>query len=50
MTVTRKTEHLGDERGGPGSDRFLSPSRPQTGDGRTTRQPHDPVKLDKPKK
>jgi hypothetical protein len=47
--MTKKTEHLGRESG-KSSAKYLSPSKPYTGDGRTTRQPHDKVKLDRPAK
>lgn len=40
--MTKRTEHLGHQTGGS-SDKHLSPQRPYTGDGRTTRQPHDQV-------
>lgn len=40
--MARRTEHFGHRAKGTGkSDRFLSPQVPQTGDGRTTREPHD---------
>jgi hypothetical protein len=47
--MTRKTEHLGRQTGGS-SDKWLSPSGPYTGDGQTSRQPHDAVTLDQPAK
>jgi hypothetical protein len=47
--MTKRTEHLGRDSGAS-SDRWLSPSRPYTGDGQTTRQPHDAVTLDNPPK
>jgi hypothetical protein len=42
--------HKGWNSGNKSSDKGLSPQGPQTGDGRTRREPADPVKLDKPKK
>lgn len=45
--MTEKTKHLGHQTGGS-SDKHLSPQRPYTGDGRTTRHPHDAVRLDQP--
>ena len=47
--MTKGTERLGRQTGGS-SDKYLSPQRPYTGDGHTTRQPHDPVTLDQPAK
>lgn len=49
IKMTRKTEHLGRQTGGS-SDKWLSPSGPYTGDGQTSRQPHDAVTLDQPAK
>jgi hypothetical protein len=44
--MTKKTKHLGRESGGgPGSDRWLSPSKPYTGDGKTRRSIFDKVRL-----
>lgn len=40
--MTERTRHLGRQTGGS-SDKYLSPQDPYTGDGKTTRQPHDPV-------
>lgn len=37
-------------RTGGSSDKYLSPRRPYTGDGRTSRQPHDPVRIDPSKR
>jgi hypothetical protein len=45
--MTEKTRHLGRQTG-ESSDKYMSPQRPYTGDGSTTRQPHDPVTLDRP--
>jgi hypothetical protein len=47
MDMTKRTKTLGHQTG-RSSDSGLSPQRPYTGDGKTTRQPHDPVKLDSP--
>jgi hypothetical protein len=41
--MSKKTEHYGQESGGRSSDKWLSPSNPQTGDGNTTRTTADPV-------
>lgn len=41
-TMTKRTKHLGRQTGGS-SDKYLSPQRPYTGDGKTTRQTHDQV-------
>jgi len=42
--MTKKTKHLGRESGtGGGSDRYLSPQRPYTGDGRTRRSTFDKI-------
>lgn len=40
--MTEKTRHLGRQTGGS-SDKYIAPQNPYTGDGRTTRQTHDPV-------
>lgn len=40
--MTEKTRHLGRQTGGS-SDKHMSPQNPYTGDGRTTREPFDPV-------
>ena len=40
--MTQRTRHLGYQTGGS-SDKHLSPQQPYTGDGRTTRETHDPV-------
>ena len=40
--MAKQTKHLGLDAG-KGSDKILSPQNPQTGDGKTTRTPHDPV-------
>lgn len=45
--MAKKTEHLGQESG-QSSDKFLSPSKPYTGDGKTSREPADRVELDRP--
>lgn len=46
--MTKKTETVGHDGGAKSSDDILSPSKPYTGDGVTTRHPHDPVQLDRP--
>lgn len=43
--MAERTEYLGFDRGSPSSDHYLSPKNPQTGDGRTTRRPHDQVRV-----
>lgn len=48
--MTKKTKHLGYDSGNRSSDRWMAPQKPYTGDGNTTRQPHDPVRLDNPPK
>lgn len=48
--MTKKTGTIGHDTGAPASDKMLSPSGPYTGDGETTRKPHDPVQLDRPAK
>lgn len=40
--MTKRTKHLGRQTGGS-SDKFLSPSKPYTGDGKTTRRIFDKV-------
>jgi hypothetical protein len=45
--MSKRTKHYGRQTGGS-SDKGLSPQHPYTGDGRTTRQPHDRVELDRP--
>ncbi len=40
--MTRKTRFLG-LRIGKGSDKYLSPKGPYTGNGKTTRNPHDEI-------
>lgn len=49
--MTKKTKHLGKESG-KSSDKYLSPSKPYTGDGEHTRKPHDQVEVEfkEPKK
>lgn len=47
--MTKKTKHLGRQTGAS-SDAYIAPQNPYTGDGRTTRQPHDPVRIDPPAK
>lgn len=42
--MTKKTNHLGRQTGGS-SDRFMSPQRPYTGDGRVTRSMFDKVQV-----
>lgn len=42
--MSRLTEFFG-FRTGKGSDKYLSPSKPYTGNGQTTRQPHDQVEV-----
>jgi hypothetical protein len=41
--MSKKTEHYGQESGGRSSSHWLAPVNPQTGDGKTTRDPADPV-------
>jgi hypothetical protein len=42
--MTQRTKILGYQTGAS-SDKGLSPSQPYTGDGRTTRKPHDQVQV-----
>lgn len=42
--MTKKTKHLGRQTGGS-SDKFMSPSKPYTGDGKVTRTIFDAVKV-----
>lgn len=42
--MTKRTKHLGYQTG-KSSDKGLSPSKPYTGDGRTTRSIFDAVKV-----
>jgi hypothetical protein len=42
--MARRTKYLG-MRTAKSSDKILSPSKPYTGDGKTRRDPHDPVKV-----
>jgi hypothetical protein len=41
--MTKKTKVVGYQTGGRGSDRWLSPQKPQTGDGKTKRSIFDKV-------
>jgi hypothetical protein len=47
--MTEKRGKIGRESG-KSSDKYMSPSQPQTGDGKTTRNTFDKVQLDKPAK
>lgn len=47
--MSHRTDQYGHQTGGS-SDKYLSPQHPYTGDGNTTRQPHDQVRVDQPAK
>lgn len=43
--MTKKTKYVGWDQGAPRSSQWLSPKNPQTGDGRTTRNIFDAIKV-----
>lgn len=44
--MAKRTKYLGFGRTSAASDKYLSPQNPQTGDGKTTRRPHDQVRVE----